>query len=236
MSSTHRRDATRAGQSVGALRVVTYARVSKREQADNGHGLDAQEAQLVAEIDRRGWQRVDEKVDKGLSGASMDGRNNLVEAIRMVESGEADVLMATKIDRVARSVVDFAKLIKRAKDNGWRLVVLDIGVDLTTATGRLVAHVLSAVAEFELNMISDRTKDGLTAARAKGQRLGAPVGVSDVLTERIATMRANGETLTDIAEQFTAEQIPTARGGTRWWPSTIRAVICRTNPTTDGEA
>lgn len=211
------------------MRVVTYARVSTDEQAQDGHGLDAQEAHLAAEIERRGWERVGTCVDRGLSGASMEGRNDLARAIRMVESGEADVLMATKIDRVSRSVADFAEMINRAKRKDWVLVVLDLGVDLSTATGRLIAHVLISVAEFEREMISDRTKAGLAAAKSKGVKLGASVlpGVSDVLCERISAMRADGMTLIGIADQLNEEKVPTARGGKRWWPSTVNAVLSR---------
>ncbi len=211
------------------MRVVAYTRVSTREQAEDGHGLDAQRAAIEDEVARRGWQLVDVCTDEGLSGASLKGRNALVRAVRMVESGEADAIMATKIDRVSRSVADFADLIARADRHKWALVVLDIGLDLTTSTGKLVAHIMCAVAEFERNIISDRTKDGLAAAKAKGVRLGGPQAVPDVIAERIHTMREDdGMTLTAIADQLNAEGVPTGRGGKRWWPSTVNAVLKRT--------
>ena len=210
------------------MRVVAYTRVSTREQAEDGHGLDAQRAGIQAEVARRGWQLVDICSDEGLSGASLKGRNELVRAVRMVESGEAEAIMATKIDRVSRSVADFADLIARADRHTWALIVLDIGLDLTTSTGKLVAHIMSAVAEFERNIISDRTKDGLAAARAKGVRLGGPTGIPDAIAERIRTMRdEDGLTLTAIAEQLNADSVPTGRGGKRWWPSTVGAVLNR---------
>lgn len=73
-------------------------------------------------------------------------------------------------------------------------------------------------------MIAERTKDGLTAAKTKGVHVGRPPGVSDVLCERISSIRdVDGMTLTAIAEQLTTEQVSTARGGTRWRPSTVTA-------------
>ena len=105
---------------------------------------------------------------RGLSGASLAGRNDLVRAVHLIESGQADALLATKVDRVSRSVADFAGIIKRAREKDWTLVVMDLGLDLSTSTGKFVAHIMSAVAELERDMISDRTKAGLAAARARG--------------------------------------------------------------------
>jgi DNA invertase Pin-like site-specific DNA recombinase len=210
------------------MRVVAYTRVSTREQAEDGHGLDAQRAAIRREIELRGWELVDFCEDEGLSGASLKGRNELVRAVRMIEDGKADVLMATKIDRVSRSVADFADLLRRAEMHKWVLVVLDIGLDLTKPTGKFVAHIMSAVAELERGFISERTKEGLAAARDKGTRLGAPPGVSDALSERIARMHFDdGMTLVAIADQLNTENVPTGRGGKRWWPSTVGAVVNR---------
>lgn len=211
----------------GPRRVVGYSRVSTREQADGGYSLSAQREAIEAETARRGWQLVDVCSDEGLSGASLAGRNELVRAVRMIEAGHANVLMATKVDRVSRSVADFANLIKRAKDNSWTLVVMDLGLDLSTSTGKFVAHIMSAVAELERDMISDRTKDGLAAAKAQGVRLGSPVSVSDAVAERIVELRQAGATLTGIADVLNDERVPTSRGGSRWWPSTVRAVLAR---------
>lgn len=209
------------------MRVVAYIRVSTREQAEDGHGLDAQRAQITAQAAVRGWDVVAWCEDRGLSGASMEGRNELARAIRLVESGDADAIMATKIDRVSRSVRDFADLVDRAKAAKWNLVVLDLGLDLSTPMGEFAAHILCAAAQLERRMIAERTKDGLAAAKSKGVRVGRPPGVSDVIVERITTMRDDGMTLVDIAERLTTEQIPTARGGTRWWPSTVGGVLAR---------
>ncbi len=104
---------------------------------------------------------------------------------------------------------------------------MDLGLDLSTSTGKFGAHIMSAVAELERDMISDRTKDGLAAARAMGVKLGAQVAVPDAVAERISGMRTTGATLTHIADRLNPEGVPTAKGGARWWPSTARAVLAR---------
>ncbi len=138
-----------------------------------------------------------------------------------------DGIVATKIDRVSRSVADFAALVVRAKDRRWNLVVLDIGLDLSSPTGEFVATIMCAAAQLERRMIGQRTKDGLAAAREKGVRLGRPRSLPDDVAERVASLRADGATLASIAEQLNAEGVSTARGGARWHPATVRAVLHR---------
>ncbi len=135
--------------------------------------------------------------------------------------------MATKIDRVSRSVADFATLVCRANTRGWALEVLDIGLDLTTPMGKFTANVLCAAGELERDMISQRTREGLAAAREKGVRVGAPRSLPDDVADRINAMRTEGATLTAIADRLNDEGVPTAKGGDRWWPSSVRAILNR---------
>ncbi|MGY1719291.1 recombinase family protein [Blastococcus sp. SYSU DS0552] len=208
------------------MRVVAYTRVSTREQADTGHGIDAQRAELRRQAELRGWEIVTWAEDLGSSGKDMR-RDQLTRAVKLVESGEADALVATKIDRVSRSVADFAALVCRANTKGWALVVLDIGLDLTTPMGKFTANVLCAAAELERDMISQRTRDGLAAARAKGVRIGGPRVLPDDVADRITELRQGGATLTAIADRLNGEGVPTAKGGDRWWPSSVRAILNR---------
>ncbi len=135
--------------------------------------------------------------------------------------------MAVKIDRVSRSVADFATLVCRASTKGWALIVLDIGLNLTTPMGKFTANVLCAAAELERNMIAQRTRDGLAAARARGVKLGGPRSLPEDVADRITALRADGATLTGIADRLNGEGVPTARGGARWYPATVRAVLNR---------
>jgi DNA invertase Pin-like site-specific DNA recombinase len=207
------------------MRVIGYVRVSTNEQASNGHGLDAQRAAIAAEAERRGWT-VQWLEDPGASAKSLD-RPGMRYGLDLLRRGDAEALVVSKMDRLSRSLSDFVRLMETAKKEKWALVTLDPDVDMTTPNGKLLANLMAVFAEWEREMIGQRTKDGLAAARAKGIRLGRPPEVDVDVAQRISSLRSGGATLTTIAELLTAEQVPTARGGERWWPSTVRGVLGR---------
>lgn len=210
-------------------KVIGYVRVSTAEQAAGGHGLDAQESAIRHEVERRGWVLVRIARDEGASGKDTD-RPGLLEALRDVRDGAASGLVVGKLDRLSRSVVDFGTILDHFNEWGATLVALDLGVDTSTPTGRLVANVLASVAEWERETIGQRTKDGLAVAKAKGRQVGGPSVPSDV-RERIATMRADGLTLRAIADSLNDAGVPTARGGTTWRASTVNSALGYKTPT-----
>ncbi len=207
-------------------RVVAYTRVSTGDQGENGNGLAAQRDAIQDEADRRGWVIVATLEDVA-SGAAMRRRPGLAAAIDTVERGDADALVAAKLDRLSRSSLDFAQLADRAKRRGWQLVVLDLGVDMTTPVGEMIASVLSNLAQFERRLIAERTRDALAVKRRRGERVGRPAGelIPAPVRERIVQLRADGMSRHAIANLLTAEGVPTAAGGERWYPSTIKRVL-----------
>lgn len=206
------------------MRAITYRRVSTDEQADSGAGLDAQAVTLRAALGSRGWELVADLVDEGRSAGSLTGRPALADALARLDAGEADALVVAKLDRLSRSVLDFASLAERAKRAGWAVVALDVDVDMTTPTGELLANITSSVAQWERRIIGARTADALAARKAAGTRLGRPVELTEAIRQRIAAERAAGDSLRVIADRLNAEAVPTARGG-RWYASTVRGVL-----------
>jgi DNA invertase Pin-like site-specific DNA recombinase len=205
---------------------IGYLRVSTDEQADSGAGLQAQRAAILAEAERRGWTEVQFIEDAGFGGGSL-ARPGLAAALEALRQHRADTLVVSKLDRLSRSLVDFAGLMARASREQWALVALDLGVDTTTPTGEMVANVMATFAQFERRLIGQRTKEALAEKRRAGVQLGRPTTLPDETAARIATAYRSGQTLRAIADTLTDEGVPTAQAGIRWYPSTVRAVLAR---------
>ena len=140
-----------------------------------------------------------------------------------------DGIVVAKLDRLSRSLIDFAGLLEEARARGYNIVALDLGLDLSTAQGEAMAGMLAVFAQWERRVIGERTRDALAVKRAAGVRLGRPPSLPEDVRERIRKMRAAGTpeemSLTAIAETLNREGVPTARGGARWYPATVRAVL-----------
>ena len=207
------------------LRAITYGRVSTGRQAASGLSLGDQEDTLATVVAQRGWVHLAHVTDPGLSGRKMSNRRGLQGALDRLDRGEADVLVAAKVDRVARSTTDFAKLLDRSEKKGWKVVVLDVDVDTTTAAGRLVVEVVSAAAAFESRRIGERTKATHATRRAQGKRAGQPPQLPQAVRRRIAKEREKGKTLAAIAESLNETGVPTGKGKGCWYPSTVAHVL-----------
>jgi DNA invertase Pin-like site-specific DNA recombinase len=207
------------------VKVIGYIRVSTAAQVESGAGLEAQKQAIQAEADRRGWRLIDIVVDEGLSGKTMN-RPGMRGALEMLQKGEADALMASKLDRLSRSVKDFAEMMDQARRYGWHLIALDLGVDTSTPAGEAMANVMATFAQFERRMIGMRTREGLAVKKAQGVILGAPVAIGGDAQAMILDMRRQGLSMAKIADRLNADRVPTARGGA-WHASTVRVVLQR---------
>lgn len=206
------------------MRVIAYTRASTQEQAESRAGLDAQRAALAAEAEHRGWE-VEWVEDAGHSAKSLK-RPGIQAALGRLAAGEADALAAAKLDRLSRSVVDAAGLIERAQREGWRLIVLDSPLDMSTPYGEAMASIQATFAQLERRLISQRTKDALAARRAAGVRLGRPRSITPEVEARIHALRAEGRTLAGICAELQAADVPTPKGGP-WHVATVHRVLQR---------
>jgi len=202
------------------MRAYGYTRVSTEEQGDSKAGLEAQEQMIRDECAHRGWDLLGVRTDVA-SGKSLRRRDNLGRTLRDLAGGSADVLVVAKLDRLSRSVMDFAAIMETAKAEGWSIVVLDMDVDMTTSMGELVANIMISLAQWERRVIGERTKAALTAVKARGTKLGRRSGVDRETLRLIRVLRESGLSWAKIAERLAAEDIPTSQGG-QWHASTVR--------------
>jgi DNA invertase Pin-like site-specific DNA recombinase len=151
-------------------RAVGYIRVSTREQAQEGVSLAAQEERIRAFCTAKGWELLRIYRDEGVSGKSLD-RPGVQAMIRDLKGDGVDVVVILKLDRLTRSVRDLGSLIEDLF-GGVALAAVDGSLDSSTAGGRMVVNLLGSVAQWEREVIAERTKDALTFKREKGEWCG----------------------------------------------------------------
>lgn len=208
------------------MRVLGYVRVSTSEQADGGAGLAAQRAAIISECERRGWHLVEVIEDAGYSAKDMR-RPGIQEALRALAARDASALVVAKLDRLSRSMIDFTGLMGKAQKQGWALVALDCAVDTTTPAGEAMVNMLGVFAQFERRLISQRTREALAVKKAQGVRIGRPATLPRAVVSRITRRRRAGKSYAAIADELNRAGVPTAQGGRKWYPATIRAVVER---------
>lgn len=205
-------------------RLVAYLRVSTSEQADSHLGLDAQRRSIEIASKLHGWQIVKWIEDAGISGADRD-RPGWEEALATVYDGQADGIVAAKLDRMFRSMAAAVQTLADAREHGWTLVALDLQLDTSTPMGEFMAHVCAAIAQLERRMISDRTKAALAELKAQGKPVGRPSSVPMAVRQMILEYHAEGKSVSQIIEDLRLRRIPTPLGRPVWSESTIRRVI-----------
>jgi DNA invertase Pin-like site-specific DNA recombinase len=209
-------------------RTIAYIRCSTEEQADSRAGLEAQRAAILAEAHRRGWDEADVTFieDAGYSGKNLE-RPGIEAALDALRHRKADTLVVSKLDRLSRSLVDFAGLMDRASREHWALIALDLNVDTSTPAGEAMAAMLATFAQFERRLIGERTKAALAVKKAAGVRLGRPRAIPQETVARIVAERSSGATLRAIADGLNRDGVPTAMGGRRWWVATVQGVLAQ---------
>jgi DNA invertase Pin-like site-specific DNA recombinase len=206
--------------------VIGYTRVSTDEQADSRLGLDAQREVISGYAAAHGWN-VEWYSDEGVSGKTLD-RPELQAALAHLADRRSEVsgLVVAKLDRLSRSVADFAGLLERAQRQHWSVVAIDLGVDTSTSAGELVANVMASVARWERRVIGERTSAALKAAQRRGVKVGRPRALSRDAEARLYELRALGLSFARVAAQLNTEAVPTAHGGS-WHASTVARILNR---------
>lgn len=212
-------------------KLLGYCRVSTVDQGEHGHSLDGQRTRLQATADREGFVLVDVVAEVASGRKDRDG---LKEAQARIMAGEAQGLLVPKVDRLGRSTIALLKFVAWAEENHVDILSVDEGWVVRTdqATGQVKVDGMFTgrawFAELEARKISERTKEGLAAARAKGVKLGRPA-LNTELQERATDLRRQGKTLQQIADTFNDEGHRTATGA-EYKPTTVARMVNRVDP------
>lgn len=177
-------------------RVAVYLRVSTDAQTH-----ESQRRELADYCARRGWDRV-EWISDTASGAKQNrsGLNGLMDSVRR---GKVDVVLTYKLDRLARSLTHLAHLIAEFQSHRVALVVPSQGIDTSESSpcAQLQLNILGAVAQFERELITERVRAGIKAAKERGVKLGRPAK-SHRYIEQVQQMMSEGLKAAEIARRL----------------------------------
>ncbi len=175
-------------------RTFAYCRVSSADQTTDNQVMEIETAGFSVQP-----QRIVEETISG-SVAAME-RPQFARLVDRLEEG--DVLLVTKLDRLGRNAMDVRASVERLANVGVRVHCLALGgVDLTSPAGKMTMGVIAAVAEFERDLLIERTQSGLRRAKDQGKRLGRPPVLSSAQQEEVRARRASGVSLAALAKEF----------------------------------
>ena len=212
--------------AAGSFTAIGYVRVSTDKQ---DIGPEVQIAALEAEARQRGWN-LDLRREDAASAKSLRNRPVLAAALADLKAGRAQALAVSKVDRLSRSVADFARILDDSERQGWGVVALDLGVDTTTITGRAMAQVTVVFAEMERRRIAERTRDAMAMlpddVRDRMRNGGRPrAPLADSTAARVQELRAGGSSMKAIADVLNEERVVTPTGAGRWHAATVKRVL-----------
>jgi len=204
-----------------AIRALGYASIPADDESGSAHALEQQRQAIERTCERLGLELVEvvrEREPRAANALERAGVNYLIERLA---AGDASCLVVSGLDRLSRSVSELGTLVQWLERSNVRLVAVEL--DTLSPGGRAAARALASVGGWERERLSERTRKGLAAARARRRTGGSSAPDWAALLKRIALMRADGMTLQAIADTLNAERVPTPRGGLKWRPSSVHS-------------
>jgi DNA invertase Pin-like site-specific DNA recombinase len=210
----------------GRTPMLGYATISPSPGRVNAGAVTEQAEAITGECTRRGLELVELVREREPRDGKGRERPGLGYALARIAAGEARGLVVSELSRLSRSAAELGEVLEWFARSRARLVAVAQGLDTDEREGRLAARTLIEVSGWERERLSERTRQGLQAAR-RGNRRGARRAVADdpELRERIVRMRAEGMTLQAIADHLNESGVPTVRGGAKWRPSSVQAAV-----------
>jgi putative DNA-invertase from lambdoid prophage Rac len=175
-------------------RSFAYCRVSTTDQTTENQVQEIASSGFAIEPHRV----TSETISGSIAATERPGFARLLDRLEV-----GDVLVVTKLDRLGRNAMDVRSTVERLTERGVRVHCLALGgVDLTSPAGKMTMGVIAAVAEFERDLLIERTQAGLTRARASGKALGRPSALSDAQRQEVLEGRSKGRSLGDLAKVY----------------------------------
>ena len=175
-------------------RTFAYARVSTFDQTPENQIREIEAAGFAVQPHRI----VAETISGSMAIALREGFSKLLDRME-----KGDVLIVTKLDRLGRDAIDVSTTVAKLEDIGIRVHCLALGgVDLTSSAGKMTMNVINAVAQFERDLLIERTQSGLARAKAEGKMLGRPAALSADQQAEVKENIKNGQAISAIARQF----------------------------------
>jgi len=220
------------------MKTLGYVRVSTDKQAERGVSLEAQAEKIRAMAVVHNSRLAEIIVDGGESAKSLN-RPGMARLLAMVDAGEVQTVIIAKLDRLTRSVKDLCTLLERFERRGVALVSVAESLDTSSAAGRLVLNIMTAVSQWEREAIGERTRDAMRHKRSNGERVGnIPYGyrlatdgrhlekepTEQTALAEIRRLRRAGATLRGIAAALNERAFQTRRG-TAWRLESVVRVL-----------
>lgn len=175
-------------------RIFAYCRVSTLEQTTENQRREIETAGFSV----RSQRIIEEQISGSVTASERPGFNRLLDRL---ENG--DILIVTKLDRLGRNAMDIRKTVEQLAESGIRVHCLALGgVDLTSPAGKMTMQVISAVAEFERDLLLERTHSGIARAKAAGKRFGRPSVLSELQKQTVIERLNTGVSVSAVAREF----------------------------------
>jgi DNA invertase Pin-like site-specific DNA recombinase len=227
------------------MKFMGYTRVSTEEQAASGLSLAYQKEKIIAQCKASDLDLDEIVEDAGKSGRDLK-RPGLQRILDLVNLGLIDGVVILKLDRLTRSVKDLGYLLDTFAKKGIALKSVQDSLDTTTASGKLIVHFMGAIAQWEREVIGERTAAALGVKRARGEKTGGSVPYGYTVDgkkmlhedpreqraiEIMRVCRENGFALRVIAERLESEGYRTKDGRRHWSAQTIKEILARQDKT-----
>ncbi|AXI03271.1 recombinase family protein [Aquirhabdus parva] len=175
-------------------RIFAYVRVSTADQTTDNQILEIKQAGFTIASTRI----ISESISGSVAASERPQFRKLVDRLE-----HDDVLVVTKLDRLGRNAMDVRATVEQLERSGVKVVCLALGgVDLTSASGKMTMSVIVAVAEFERDLLIERTQAGLQRAKSEGKTLGRPSALTCEQKQQVKAKLANGENVSSVAREF----------------------------------